>query len=98
MLNIAKSARIVKNPTNKKLNFEALMNVIETLTEDQRDVLREDLSRLYAAYMPSIPKKPRNSFEWCSKAMAVKDTRDQLNFVHVTEDRICGTDGHRIHI
>jgi hypothetical protein len=98
MQDIAKGARSVKNPSNKKMNFKALMDVIQALDENQRMWLGKELSRLYAAFMPAVPKKPRTNFEWCVKAMAVKDLREQINYVRVTEDRICGTDGHRIHI
>jgi len=98
MQNIAKSARTVKQPRNRAMAFEAVIFIANSLTKEQRLELGLDLARLYAAFMPAIPKKPRTGFEWCTKAMAVNDKREQLNFVHVTEARIACTDGHRIHI
>lgn len=43
-------------------------------------------------------KKPKTHFEWCAKAAGWKDVREYLRYVHVTEERMVGTDGHRVHM
>jgi len=95
---IAESARSVKKPTNKGLAFRAVQEIARTLTDEQRQELHGELARLYAAFLPALPKKPRTAFEWCAKAVNWKDLREYLRYVHVTEERMVGTDGHRCHI
>jgi len=96
--NIAKSARSVKTPKNKGMAFRAVKTIACTLTDEQREELHGELARLYAMFEPALPKKPASYFEWCAKAAGWKDIREHLRYVHVTEERMVGTDGHRVHM
>lgn len=95
---IAEASRSVPKARNKALAFEAVCNIIKELTEEQERELHGELARLYATFQPTVPKKPKTMFDWVAKAMAKDDVRYYLNFVHVTEKRMAGTDGHRLHI
>jgi len=95
---IAEASRSVPQVRNKALAFKAVCEIIKNLTEDQENELHGELARLYAAFQPTVPKKPKTMFDWVAKAMAKNDVRYYLNFVHVTEERMVGTDGHRLHI
>lgn len=95
---IAEASRSVKKATNKGMAFEAVQTVARALTDQQREDLWRELARLYAAFRPALPKKPKSNFEWCAKAAGWKDVRESLSYVHVTEERMVGTDGYRVHM
>lgn len=97
MQNIAEQSRRVSAPRNKAQAFTALKVVIEKLTDDQRYELNAELARLYANFMPAVPKRPASMFDWVAKCIAEADIRQELNYVHVTEQHITATDGCRIH-
>lgn len=91
---IAEASRSVPQVRNKALAFKAVCKIIENLTEEQENELHGELARLYASFQPTVPKKPKTMFDWVAK----DDVRYYLNFVYVTEERMVGTDGHRLHI
>lgn len=95
---IAEASRSVKTPANKGMAFKAVQTIARSLTDQQREELYSELARLYAAFRPALPKKPKTHFEWCAKAAGWKDVREYLRYVHVTEERMVGTDGHRVHM
>jgi len=56
------------------------------------------LAKLYQFFTPPLPAKPKDAWQWIAKAMGKNDIRYYLNYVYVTADTICATDGHRLHI
>ena len=96
---IADMARNVPHKSKKAEAFNALRRVVHALGDAEApDEVSLDLARLYAHFLPPLPKRPKTAFDWCAKAMAKSDARYYLNFVHVTADEIQATDGHRLHI
>lgn len=96
---VADMARSVPHRSKKVDAFNALRRVIHSLEDAEApDEVGLDLARLYAHFLPPLPKRPKTAFDWCAKAMAKNDVRHYLNFVHVTTDEIQATDGHRLHI
>lgn len=78
--------------------FEMVKELATTLegVDDSGDALR-NLAALYAYFMPAAPKKAKTPFQWVALAMGKQDVRYYLNYVHVTENHIEATDGHRMH-
>lgn len=95
---IAESARNVRFVRNKAMAFNSVKTIIENLTEEQERELHGELARLYATFQPAAPKKPKTLFDWVAKAVGWKDKRQYLRFIYVTDERMIGTDGHRVHI
>ena len=57
-----------------------------------------DVDSLLNYFAPSAPKTPRDSFEYCAKAVADHhDVRAYLRYVYVEGGDIVATDGHRMH-
>jgi len=56
------------------------------------------IAALYAYFMPALPKKPKTSHGWVSKAAAKKDAREYLRFVHSDGDDLVATNGYRLHV
>lgn len=50
-------------------------------------------------FAPSVPKTPKDSFEWVAKAVADhKDIRTYLRYVYVENGKMVATDGRRLHL
>ena len=56
-----------------------------------------DFGKLYVYFMPPKPKTPKTGFQWVATAIATRDIRENLTYVHVTAEHIEATDGHRLH-
>ena len=54
--------------------------------------------KLYAHFMPAVPKVPKTDFQWVASAAGRRDVRYYLNYVYCDGKRIIGTDGARLHI
>lgn len=93
-MNINEIATLANNlgrKPNKEKAFENLCKMIEA-----GDLTDDSLSVLYAYFLPSV-SKPKNKEQWVQLAVAKKDIRYYLNNAHVREERLTGTDGHRLH-
>lgn len=102
---IAESSRSVPQKSRKADAYDALKRVIFAIEDSNTFVERNDmtavhadLARLYAHFLPSLPKRPKTAFDWCAKAMSKDDVRHYLRYVYVTDEEIMATDGHRLHI
>lgn len=73
-----------------QLTLEAIKNGGH-LTEHQ-------VAKLYRAFTPKHPAKPKTQEQWVWQAVAVKDVRLYLNFAYSDGSRLIGTDGHRMHV
>lgn len=62
------------------------------------DEHRENLAKLYAYFMPTLPKKAKTPFQWLAQAAAKNDAREYLRFVYVNGDEAVATDGYRLHL
>lgn len=82
----------------KKPTKSVAFNVINDLIDSREPPTDKQLALLRAYFMPSTPAKPKTSFDWVKKAIAVNDVRHYLNHLNATGERICGTDGHRVHV
>lgn len=50
-------------------------------------------------FAPSVPKKPKDAFDWVAKAVADdRDVRKYLMFVYVEDGEMVATNGNRMHI
>ena len=62
----------------------------------------EAVMHLVQRYDKSAGKPAKNvlsdSFKWCAKACAKKDTREYLKYVYVTESQMIGCNGHVLHV
>lgn len=57
------------------------------------------LDALINYFAPSVPKRPKDVFDWVAKAVADdRDVRTYLRYVYVENGEIVATDGHRMHI
>lgn len=79
-------------PATKKHAYD-LITVLKlggTLSEAEIDSLL-----LY--FCPAHPKKVKTPMEWVAKAAAVKDVRQHLLYIHVSNGYATASDGFRIH-
>lgn len=99
MKNVASLAMELSKKPSRKVAFESVQSLIEKLADeqDQQSFKAADLANLYAYFLPSKPKTAKNDLEWVSKAVAVKDVRYYLNYLHEASGKLVGTDGHRMH-
>lgn len=77
----------------KKQDAQAILKSLA----DQHPESLADLARLYSYFMPPAPKVAKTPFEWAAQAIGKDDCRPYLNYVHVCNTYITGTDGHRLH-
>lgn len=56
-----------------------------------------DLDRLYLYFAPAAPRNNLSVEQWIAKAVPKNDIRHYLNFIHVKDGVMYGTDGHRLH-
>lgn len=83
-----------KRPTKAQANI-ALRAYIDQHGLPEYD---SNLADLVAFFLPPVPKKPKSAFQWIASAAGVKDIRQWVNYVHVTNGQCFATDGHRLHI
>jgi len=84
------------NSMNGAAIMELLPELVEKLGGDVDAI--KTIAPLYKKFMPRLPAKPKNSFQWVSKAVCKKDARQYLKYVYCTGDDIVATDGHRLHV
>lgn len=92
-MSLAKLATGQKKPTKSQA-----FSIIKLLAADHGLENDPDMAKLYAYFLPPLPKKAKTPFEWVARAMADKDIRYYLNYVYITDKVIVATDGHRLHI
>jgi hypothetical protein len=88
--------QFLKKPT-KKDALGIIKRVYET-ADDERTKM--ELAKLYKYFVPSLPKKPKNNFQWAALACEKKkNTPDYEIFRHVrvTKEKIVATDTFRLH-
>ena len=79
-----------KKPTRKEAFDLACKAKSHHLTEGEID-------SLINYFAPSVPSSPKTAFQWVARAVAINDTRQYLQFVHVSDGVMYATDGHRLH-
>ena len=82
---------------SKEETFKSLLKIIEKNPDIIDDNLG-DFAQLYHYFTPSIPKKPKNVFNWISLAKGKNDVRFYLNYVYCDLENIVASDGHRLHL
>ena len=97
-LNLSRIAKIGEVFKPKDFNKEACFNAFEAAINNGGQLDDIGMAKLYRHFMPTLPAKPKNDFQWVAQAMAVKDVRYYLNFVYSDGKRLMATDGHRAHI
>lgn len=84
----------------KKADLQQLIEEIAECAERGEVPTYKQLGAIYSALIPPTKiTKPKTPFEWVAMAVADnKDTRQYLRYVWVSEGRIVGCDGHRLHV
>jgi len=96
---ILKKTNYVRYAGNKEKAFQSVRNLIKNLSEEQVRDLQDDLARIYAYFIPPVPKVPKKVFDWAAKAVDPKSPKNEsIRYVYVNGRRIIGTDGFRIHV
>lgn len=78
---------------SRKEGTTALQTLIE---ESQLDPAA--WATVYAAYVLSAAPADKTGFGWIYSAVAAEDVRYYLNYAYADGKRVCGTDGHRLHV
>lgn len=79
-----------KKPTRKEAFDLACKAKTHHLTESEIDSLINYLAT-------SVPSRPKTTFQWVARAVAINDIRQYLQFVHVSDGIMYATDGNRLH-
>ena len=83
------------NKSNKKEAFNILLDAKCSTVPNQ--LSNNDIDSLINYFAPVIPKVSKSVEQWVAKAVAKKDVRFNLNYLHVKDSVIYGCDGSRIH-
>lgn len=80
---------------NRKPNKTEIQHLIQTMYEETED---HRLAQLYKYFMPAMPKKPKNVFQWVALAVSTDKTRPYLHKVYSDGENIVATNGHILHL
>lgn len=88
---------VTKSGKPKKADCHTFIQQLATEQLSTSDI-EQGLAKLYAYFMPPVPKKPKKETDWLLKAVATKDVRFYLEHLHSDGERLYATDGHRLHL
>lgn len=80
-----------------KLSKQQLIRHLESMYIEATESTRPLLADLYTHFLPPVPKRAKNAFEWVAKACSKELQRPYLNHVYCDGSKIVATDGHRLH-
>ena len=81
-----------------KLSRNVIFKKLLDLKSGERTLNDYDLDALINYFSPSVPKKPKDAFDWVAKAVADdRDVRFYLRYVYVEDGVMVGCSGARLH-
>ena len=92
------AANIIRN---KKPTKKECFGTVEKAIQSGNSLSDYDLAKLYAYFMPNLPKKAKSIEEWVAKALPKKhDDRLWTNYIQVSQtfSVMFATNGHRLHV
>ena len=85
---------MIKLETNLRMSKDRIFSIVCEAKAEGKVI---DLDLLINYFAPPVPKKPKTKEQWVALAVAKKDVRKYLNYLHVRDKKLWATDGSRMH-